>query len=366
MILLLALAACHTPWEEADVDGARLLTHTQHASPNGRLRVDLEVLDGETSLILSASTDTDHITFLARIFDPEGDEVWTGRDLWESPYNRSTAAFAASTTVLKWPMDAEDTPLRPGRWRFDVRTDQLDDPIDLAAVVKADPTPHAGALAITLYVPDALPERLSSALDPAIAHWRDAIAAPVDLDLDVQRLAVDLPTTLSRPGGADGDTYAALAADRDLRRVPVFAVQDIGDSPGVLGIAGNIPGPLTPTGRTAVTLDLTEGAGRDGTYDAAEIRLLGETMAHEVGHFLGLFHPVELPDDRDQPDHWDALSDTPECSRLPACISTLGSNLMFPAPVCLDPAGAACDGFLPQTDLTPLQATSAHAYPAIP
>ena len=56
---------------------------------------------------------------------------------------------------------------------------------------------------------------------------------------------------------------------------------------------------------------------------------MGETMAHEVGHFMGLFHPVEQTFDR-----WDACDDTPNCASAAECEGVLGNNLMYPAPVC--------------------------------
>jgi len=56
---------------------------------------------------------------------------------------------------------------------------------------------------------------------------------------------------------------------------------------------------------------------------------MGETMAHEGGHYLGLFHPVEF-----SYDDWDAISDTPECASETDCDETLGTNLMYPYPVC--------------------------------
>ena len=56
---------------------------------------------------------------------------------------------------------------------------------------------------------------------------------------------------------------------------------------------------------------------------------MGETMAHEVGHYTGLYHPVES-----NYRAWDALDDTPECTRRRDCEDALGDNLMFPYSIC--------------------------------
>ncbi|MEZ4265123.1 MAG: hypothetical protein R3F39_02005 [Myxococcota bacterium] len=77
--------------------------------------------------------------------------------------------------------------------------------------------------------------------------------------------------------------------------VNLIFVRDIVDSslgPGavILGISGGIPGPvgLTGTGRSAVIVDGSPPA-------IAGPNALGLTMAHEVGHFLGLYHSSENP-----------------------------------------------------------------------
>jgi hypothetical protein len=64
-------------------------------------------------------------------------------------------------------------------------------------------------------------------------------------------------------------------------------------------------------------------------------------MAHEVGHFQGLMHPVESSYET-----WDALGDTPECGGPNACERDVGNNLMFPYTVL---------GIGPQEELTPDQ-----------
>jgi hypothetical protein len=52
-------------------------------------------------------------------------------------------------------------------------------------------------------------------------------------------------------------------------------------------------------------------------------------MAHEMGHYIGLFHPVEMSYNR-----WDDLRDTEECGGAFSCERDLGYNLMFPYSLC--------------------------------
>ena len=50
--------------------------------------------------------------------------------------------------------------------------------------------------------------------------------------------------------------------------------------------------------------------------------MFGETMAHEIGHYMGLYHPVEA-----SYNYWDALEDTVECGTWNACETQLGQQL---------------------------------------
>ena len=116
-------------------------------------------------------------------------------------------------------------------------------------------------------------------------------------------------------------------------------------------MAGAIPGTLTANTRSAVVVSWLASAGTDGVFQDTDITILGETMAHEVGHYMGLFHPVEQTWST-----WDACDDTPDCTSESACISALGTNLMFPTPVC------DFDGCIEQDQLSLVQEGIMHRY----
>jgi hypothetical protein len=132
---------------------------------------------------------------------------------------------------------------------------------------------------------------------------------------DVQYFDVDpryrmLESTM----GSDSDMMELLdlAADGRRNALNVYFVDTVmaggpfGGFGVVLGIAGGIPGP-----------PLVQGDPRGGVVIAVEShadpRIPGEvftTMAHEVGHFLGLFHTSEQA--FFGPQFHDPLADTPE------------------------------------------------------
>jgi hypothetical protein len=94
---------------------------------------------------------------------------------------------------------------------------------------------------------------------------------------------------------------------------------------GVLGIASSIPGPASLTPFSAVAVSNLEHQGPDGIFSAEEIGVFGETFAHESGHYLGLFHPVESDFVTEDP-----LPDTVTCNSSSACLNTgTAANLMY-------------------------------------
>ena len=81
--------------------------------------------------------------------------------------------------------------------------------------------------------------------------------------------------------------------------------------------------------RGIVVVGWWANAGPDGNFSENDIQLYGETLAHEVGHYVGMYHPVEW-----SYASWDALDDTDACTNMRDCEAALGGNNMFPYPIC--------------------------------
>lgn len=122
---------------------------------------------------------------------------------------------------------------------------------------------------------------------------------------------VDLATDAGPFIEAEGEDVEALRsamAGGDGNRMNLFFITDFTDEPGTLGIAAGIPGPngIHGTVASGVVMALDAHLDDSGVLDAT---LLGETMAHEMGHQMGLPHTSEA----DGSDH-DLASDTPQCT----------------------------------------------------
>lgn len=120
---------------------------------------------------------------------------------------------------------------------------------------------------------------------------------------------------------------AALVSQGSPDWINLFFVEDLsggGAGFSLLGVSAGIPGSLGVAGRRNGVLNGMAAHVRGGVLNT---QFLGETAAHEMGHWLGLFHTTE------RSGLHDPLTDTPECpgiGRGPSqCLGYDGANLMF-------------------------------------
>jgi len=173
---------------------------------------------------------------------------------------------------------------------------------------------------------------LRAALDQMTAEWATAFVEPtftfVDFDGDLDRFAVvDIDTAAGDYRELNDLLRTADPVDADT--LTFFLVPELRDSGStILGLAAGPPGaaglPRTSKSGVVVTAADLAAAPTD----------VGKIMAHEGGHFLGLYHTTER-DGR----LYDPLGDTPECPAsantgggsfsVDECASFDGTNVMF-------------------------------------
>ncbi len=218
---------------------------------------------------------------------------------------------------------------------------------EVKAFLKPGPVAATGTIDLTfVLVTEALTEA-SAPTDPSVIRMRETLATYlaraglslstvtfVDASPEVKaRYALGVNADDSGPCG-DVASILRLAAPGNVMSlflVPSFTSIDPGT---VLGIDGTIPGPASVGGTvasgalaSAEDLDLGKGTAACGGVPNPQDCGADETayiVAHEMGHFLGLYHVTEWPGTL-----FDPVKDTPTCP-CAACATTPARCLSGP------------------------------------
>lgn len=335
--LLLAVVGCKTP-PGSDVepvdDAIRAIEHPATPSDQGWATLEVTVGEGDTSFLVNA-TGVDVLS-LDHILAPNGDvalnwEDWSGDESLTNAFYPCDSDSCVSDFAANWPVREQDGPLEPGVWQVVVATtDENFEWIDGSVVnattlVKQDPDLTSSTVPVNIVYAAGVDENAEvvAAVEAAVEHWR-AIWAPYGLTLAERYTTSTLDAHLAYPSSGDAALTTASATS-EPGELTMLIGEDLGGGTSYLGMAGGIPGALVTGPRTGVVVGWLSGSGTDAEFTADEIAIMAGTMAHEVGHFQGLMHPVSS-----EYDSWDALDDTAECGGRPSCERDVGNNLMFP------------------------------------
>ncbi len=257
--------------------------------------------------------------------------------------------------AIAFPMD-EDSSLSAGC--LEITPVALDDIGTGRVAFVSRRMPRGGAIDINAVIVGATAvteEQLHETFDVAAAVYMGA----GDLTIgSVSTVPLSWPDPYVESEGATINMLRGAVTTPDEGRINVFFVQDFLEV-GTLGFASAIPGPNGVHGTAGSGLVISIDSHLDDA-GALDVTTMGETIAHEIGHQLGLFHTTE----DDGVEH-DILDDTPFCGiendtdgdgqvGAEECADFDGHNVMF-----------WVSGDLRQNQLSPTQLDILSASPVV-
>ena len=257
--------------------------------------------DGTTTIDVEVTSPDDVFQVILRrnrgladveqVYDPDGNLVLDWEDWYDSSYQLTECFYPYEfASTCNWPVREQDGPLAVGTWQVVVATIDNSynyDPradLDVEVLRRTDSAFAKGDLrAVIAYATGVRDEDgVVDAVEAAAAYWVELYAA-VGITLTVEYDDIDVDPAM--PDTYEGeDAYAELMQGRDERAVLVVVGETIADDEYTYGEAGGIPGPYGPAEMGAVEVAWLANAGSDARFSDSDIALMGETMAHEVGH----------------------------------------------------------------------------------
>jgi len=309
------------------------------AGDTGVVLVRVEVEEGDASFQVTGEVDENSRVSLVQIQDPSGQVVVHWSDWWDSEQSLMNGFFGYDpTTAVQWPVRDVDGALQPGTWQVRLQAHRPNyqplpqHDMTVTTMTKSDDDLANSDVKVQIVWADGVENDadVKANVETAVERWREVWAA-YGLNLDETFISSTLDPNLGFTYSGSDDVKALDKEEGALRLIvgEKIVTSGYGAENFTYGISAGIPGSAQQTRNTFVVLSWLVHAGTDGQFNADETRLMGETMAHEVGHYMGLYHPVES-----YYDYWDALDDTPECRNANTCEDQLGTNLMFPYSIC--------------------------------
>lgn len=353
--MMLLLLGCGTPWVEAENGPWRTLRTQAKSNGAGNFTVKVKPEIGETAMLVTLRPDDSLIDGHVRYAQAGSRVIFRADEEVQSDKALTNAGYIGHTVSFNWPIRDGFLQIAKHEVQFGLVDRALQytaGTAEVSVVLKKDVDFEAGALKVNVIYAGSTRDdpEVVEAVATASDIWR-TIYAQIGIELDIEYFDWDGAGVLQAPGQGDLEAYDEISEQAPFGGVNLVVVEDIAGIGDVYGFAGDIPGPMVASGRSAVAVSVALAAGTDGVFDAVELQILAETMAHETGHYLGLYHPVEGTFEK-----WDALEDTVDCNSEPSCVDLIGNNLMFPFPICNS------NGCVQQEQLTQDQAMVAHRY----
>ncbi|MCA9493149.1 MAG: hypothetical protein KC621_24630 [Myxococcales bacterium] len=306
---------------------------------NGRYVVKIDVPAGATAFQITSSSP--QLPALESVTDPDGNEVLDWQDLIQSPRSLTNAIWPQRNDVaFNWPIREVDGALKPGKYKVEwALVDEdfnyvPDAKVTASSVIKTDPDFATGEVHVRIVYAEGIDQmpKVTNAIEAAVEHWRE-VWGSVGVTLVERYDTSDLDASLDFTWSGD-PSVKKVADTKEPGELQLIVGETVRGEQYIYGVSAGIPGTIEPTKNTFVVLAWTTHAGPDGNFSDNDIMVMGETMAHETGHYMGLFHPVE-----GTWSNWDALDDTVECNGQLSCNRDLGENLMYPYSLC---GGSTC------------------------
>ena len=304
---------------------------TQTAGSDG-LSGSFVVPDNGTSFLLSIFLDNNNSVTFKSLTDPDGTDILSSSS---TPDLYHDASGSSGSNVIKYGYANVLVPQSPsfsakaGKWTF---TAYNNDRVKLA--LRTGTAPSDTTITIQPFITGTT---WSAGDISETLSVMSGIYLKNGISLTIKSTITISDTEYSEVSPTfTNSTTSALVKQGSSDAVNIFFVKDFSGGSGTFGSSAGIPGSMGDVNSWNGVLVSLAGHAAGSSLNS---QLLGETAAHQIGLYLGLFHTTER-----NGTSFDILSDTPECNAstqdndssgtvtAEECESYGADNLMFWTP----------------------------------
>jgi hypothetical protein len=347
---------------------------------NGAVAADFELAESATSIQLVSRSRGRNIR-IQSLRGPQGRILFDTANDFDASITMADS-FSSNLNVFNFPIIGQQnlSSLPAGIYQVSFLTQltagnqssaPVEDTLSLTVLSKKDDDVTQGMIALRVFQSEvvASSDDLQTSFNNALDVTREMFSR-VGLSLTVNiRYDAAVPETLPNP--AQGAALYERGSLLEGGYIPVYLATNVSGLNAPLNSiaqAGSIPGPLVPSQRSAIAVSMLRAGGSDTIIDSeqdrddpghtSEVRLLGEALAHEILHYLGLQDTIVFTGSIAS--EGDGI-DSPKCLSIEDCQydSQSPHNLMFPFP--LERIRGAIrnpseqDQYIPREDLATMQ-----------
>jgi hypothetical protein len=328
---------------------------THSISKDGSVSLEVQVGSASSFMLIADGGNTTADIDIDSLNNPTGGVMITPSFTDQDPIGRNELQNASDTLASGIFPHTPHYSISNGAYPFRVRSFKAASNTHVTAIINHRTNPAGGTLSVNLIfcgIPDINSSNaLNNSNFQVLFGEFMRIYALVNISIEVAGLFDCAPadagrlTFLNPLNGELGD-LVANGGRISNNAMNFFFVQGFENQPGFLGITAKIAGPAILQGTRYSGVVTTTLDGPIGDLTQADLVMQGATMAHEGGHFMGLYHTTErfgtgatgtgLP-------AWelaDPINDTPACPvandvnqdgvvSATECLSLDGRNLMF-------------------------------------
>lgn len=381
---LLSLFACTKDKKDASTPpgpAAQPDRQIASASPEiialGTAVLKFQITGPANAMQIVASADDVELRLL-RLTAPDGEILFDAERISDQRISEAWE-FQSSPHTFNYPLRADQPPVISGTYKAIYETREagrqrlIDAKPALDVITKNDPDLTRGTITLNVIFGNVAVNSKDT---------RDGINAALRISrIMLERFGIlvftevipapNLPSVLPNPAtGADLYYETSAAVEGGINLFFGNAVESFSSRSYVSAIAGSSPGPVIPSRKSAVVVDLRKALGSDGRFDAddgdsfdniddSEVRLLAESVTQEILQYMGL--PESMRFSGGTVIDTDGLN-SEKCPNLEACEENKGANgnLMFPFPLKIDQSSKS--SFYPRDRLSTEQAELVHRY----